>query len=47
MTLERIDHLVLTVRDLQASIRFYTQVLGMTVALTFWSKSMTTELGAA
>ena len=30
MTLERLDHLVLTVRDLQASIRFYTQVLGMT-----------------
>ncbi len=30
MTLERIDHLVLTVHDLQASIRFYTQVLGMT-----------------
>ncbi len=30
MTLDRIDHLVLTVRDLQASIRFYTQVLGMT-----------------
>lgn len=30
MTLERLDHLVLTVRDLQASVRFYTQVLGMT-----------------
>jgi catechol 2,3-dioxygenase-like lactoylglutathione lyase family enzyme len=30
MTLDHIDHLVLTVRDLQASIRFYTQVLGMT-----------------
>jgi catechol 2,3-dioxygenase-like lactoylglutathione lyase family enzyme len=30
MTLERLDHLVLTVRDSQASIRFYTQVLGMT-----------------
>ena len=30
MTLEHIDHLVLTVRDLQASVRFYTQVLGMT-----------------
>jgi len=30
MKLERIDHLVLTVRDLKASIRFYTQVLGMT-----------------
>jgi catechol 2,3-dioxygenase-like lactoylglutathione lyase family enzyme len=30
MTLERLDHLVLTVHDLQASIRFYTQVLGMT-----------------
>lgn len=30
MRLERIDHLVLTVQDLQASIHFYTQVLGMT-----------------
>ena len=30
MKLERIDHLVLTVRDLQASLHFYTSVLGMT-----------------
>ncbi len=25
----RLDHLVLTVRDIEASVRFYTQVLGM------------------
>lgn len=30
MTLESLDHLVLTVSDLQTSVRFYTQVLGMT-----------------
>jgi catechol 2,3-dioxygenase-like lactoylglutathione lyase family enzyme len=30
MTLESLDHLVLTVRDLESSVRFYTQVLGMT-----------------
>jgi catechol 2,3-dioxygenase-like lactoylglutathione lyase family enzyme len=30
MTLERLDHLVLTVRDVEVSIHFYTQVLGMT-----------------
>lgn len=30
MTLDSLDHLVLTVHDLQAAIRFYTQVLGMT-----------------
>ncbi len=27
----RLDHLVLTVRDIEASVRFYTQVLGMRV----------------
>jgi len=30
MIVERIDHFVLTVHDVQASVRFYTQVLGMT-----------------
>lgn len=30
MTLESLDHLVITVRDLEASVHFYTQVLGMT-----------------
>ncbi|ULL16188.1 VOC family protein [Paenibacillus sp. H1-7] len=29
MKLERIDHIVLTVRDIGAAIRFYTEVLGM------------------
>ena len=31
MKLERLDHLVLTVRDLDITCDFYTQVLGMTV----------------
>lgn len=29
MPLLRLDHLVLTVRDLEATVRFYTEVLGM------------------
>lgn len=29
MKVERLDHMVLTVRDMDASIRFYTEVLGM------------------
>lgn len=29
MQLDRLDHLVLTVRDIPATCRFYTQVLGM------------------
>lgn len=29
MTLDRLDHLVLTVRDLPATVAFYTRVLGM------------------
>lgn len=29
LTIQRIDHLVLTCRDLAATIRFYTEVLGM------------------
>ncbi len=29
MTLDRLDHLVLTVRDLPATVAFYTHVLGM------------------
>ena len=29
--IERIDHLVLTVRDIEASVAFYTRVLGMDV----------------
>ncbi len=30
MHLDRLDHLVLTVRDLSATVDFYTRVLGMT-----------------
>jgi catechol 2,3-dioxygenase-like lactoylglutathione lyase family enzyme len=29
LTIQRIDHLVLTCRDVAATIRFYTEVLGM------------------
>ena len=29
LTVERIDHVVLTCRDIAATIRFYTEVLGM------------------
>jgi catechol 2,3-dioxygenase-like lactoylglutathione lyase family enzyme len=29
--IERIDHIVLTTRDLEACVRFYTEVLGMTL----------------
>ena len=31
LTVQRIDHLVLTCRDVAATIRFYTEVLGMKV----------------
>ena len=34
LTIERLDHLVLTVADIDATIAFYTRVLGMT-AVTF------------
>lgn len=34
MHIERLDHLVLTVRDIEATIRFYSEVLGMR-AITF------------
>lgn len=34
MEIERIDHLVLTVRDVDRTIRFYTEILGMK-AVTF------------
>jgi catechol 2,3-dioxygenase-like lactoylglutathione lyase family enzyme len=34
MNIDRIDHLVLTVRDIEASMSFYTRVLGMQ-AVTF------------
>jgi len=31
MKVKRLDHLVLTVKDIQVSVDFYTQVLGMTL----------------
>ncbi len=31
MKIDRIDHIVLTVRDIEATCAFYTRVLGMTV----------------
>jgi len=34
MKIRRLDHLVLTVRDVQATVQFYTRVLGME-AITF------------
>lgn len=34
MRIDRLDHLVLTVRDVEASVTFYTRVLGMR-AVTF------------
>lgn len=34
MKIERLDHLVLTVRDVEATVSFYVQVLGMK-AITF------------
>ena len=34
LTIDRLDHLVLTVADIDATIAFYTRVLGMT-AVTF------------
>lgn len=33
MQIERLDHLVLTVRDVEASVAFYTRVLGMRVVV--------------
>ncbi len=36
MKIDRLDHLVLTVRDIAASCAFYSQVLGMDV-VTFGS----------
>ena len=29
MKIDRLDHLVLTVKDIEATCQFYTQVLGM------------------
>ncbi|ORE46893.1 VOC family protein [Pseudomonas aeruginosa] len=39
MQIDRLDHLVLTVRDIDASIDFYTRVLGMR-AVTFGAQKI-------
>ena len=45
MKIDRIDHLVLTVRDLDATCEFYTRVLGMTV-VTFAGGRKALQFGA-
>jgi len=40
MHIDRLDHLVLTVRDLDATVAFYTRVLGMQV-VTFGAQKRT------
>ncbi|MDX2065408.1 MAG: VOC family protein [Fimbriimonadaceae bacterium] len=45
MTVDRLDHLVLTVRDLDATISFYTSVLGMR-ATTFGEGRHALEFGS-
>ncbi|MBH9331313.1 VOC family protein [Pseudomonas aeruginosa] len=45
MQIDRIDHLVLTVRDIDASIDFYTRVLGMR-AVTFGAGRKALAFGA-
>ncbi len=45
MNVESLDHLVLTVRDVEATCQFYTQVLGMEV-VTFSSGRKALRFGA-
>jgi catechol 2,3-dioxygenase-like lactoylglutathione lyase family enzyme len=45
MKIDRIDHLVLTVRDIEATCRFYADVLGMTV-VTFGGGRKAVAFGA-
>ena len=45
MQIDRLDHLVLTVRDIDASIDFYTRVLGMR-AVTFGAGRKALAFGA-
>ncbi|MBH9366691.1 VOC family protein [Pseudomonas aeruginosa] len=45
MQIDRLDHLVLTVRDIDASIDFYTRVLGMR-AVTFGAGRKALAVGA-
>lgn len=44
MQIERIDHLVLTVRDLEATCEFYQRVLGMQV-VTFGENRKALQIG--
>ncbi|WP_214321253.1 VOC family protein [Nonomuraea sediminis] len=44
MRIDRLDHLVLTVADLEATVGFYTRVLGMTVT-TFRGGRTALEFG--
>ena len=45
MQIDRIDHLVLTVRDIEATCAFYSRVLGMSV-VTFAGGRKALEFGA-
>jgi len=45
MQIDRIDHLVLTVRDLDATCEFYSRVLGMNV-ITFAGRRKALRFGA-
>lgn len=45
MKIDRVDHLVLTVRDIQVSCEFYSQVLGMQIA-TFDNDRKALHFGA-
>ncbi len=44
MKLDRLDHLVLTVKDIQATCDFYTRVLGMSV-VTFGNNRKALQFG--
>ncbi len=44
MQINRLDHLVLTVQDIQKTCEFYTQVLGMQV-ITFGNNRMALKFG--
>jgi catechol 2,3-dioxygenase-like lactoylglutathione lyase family enzyme len=46
MNIDRLDHLVLTVSDLDATVRFYTRVLGME-QLTFGAGRKALRFGAS
>ncbi len=46
LTIDRLDHLVLTVADVDATVAFYTRVLGMT-GVTFAGKRRALAFGTA